>query len=129
MRSYSLRREAGKLNPLDVGKEDTIKEWEKDMFSMQKFVDGWESDYTGDSDWDGGLDLGDTDERSESDDADEDMEVVEDGAADENGEWEDVEPVAKPNIIQKRLKGFSDELTKAMGKMMIRELRNPPVEK
>ncbi|KAH6692878.1 hypothetical protein BKA61DRAFT_637651 [Leptodontidium sp. MPI-SDFR-AT-0119] len=129
---------AGKLNPKDLGKISPLKVWEDEGFSLRKFIEGWESDYSGeDSEEDWGTDSEFDDDDDDDDDDGESGDYVldhelEDGdvlSDDEGDEDEDKElvparatgqvPRIDPVEIIKKL-NYSKELQEAMAKTMSR---------
>ncbi|KAG4427609.1 hypothetical protein IFR05_016909 [Cadophora sp. M221] len=129
---------ADKLNPKDLGKISPLKVWEDEGFSLRKFIEGWESEYSGEDSEVDEMDLGtdsEFDDDEDDDDDDESGEFVldhelEDGDAlldDESGEDEDKEiiptratgevPRIDPVEIIKKL-NYSKELQEAMAKAM-----------
>ncbi|KAK0102680.1 hypothetical protein ONS95_006282 [Cadophora gregata] len=137
---------ADKLSPKDIGKISPLKAWEDEGFSFRKFVEGWESEYSGEDSEDDGMEW-DTEsglhsEDEEDDDSDgEDEDVLEPGAIlsdDHHSENEGLPlsesngkafsfPKADREEIISRLK-YSDGLKAAMLKNLKRpkaEERNP----
>lgn len=103
---FPEEREAQRLDPKEIGKISPLAAWEEEGFSMRKFIEGWESDYSGEDSED------DKDDYEEGD-SDDDEEMEDDDDAD----GQDVPRINPVDVIKKM--GYSDELQQAMEKMML----------
>ncbi|KAL2061188.1 hypothetical protein VTL71DRAFT_7461 [Oculimacula yallundae] len=131
--------EGGKLDPNDLGKISPLKVWEEEGFSLRKFIEGWESDYSGEED-----DEESDDEEDSEDDEDRkyllDHEYASDHEHEHDDEDEDEEredddehlALGLPNATRTRLTatevlnklGYSKELKDAMANAM--SIPKPP---
>ncbi|PVH81349.1 hypothetical protein DL98DRAFT_571218 [Cadophora sp. DSE1049] len=75
---------ADKLNPKDIGKISPLKAWEDEGFSLRKFIEGWESDYSGEDSEEDGMEWR-TDSESDGEDEEDDDDDFDD--EDEDGEY------------------------------------------
>jgi hypothetical protein len=123
---FPEERAQKKLDLLDVGKVEPIRIWEEEGFSMRKFVEGWESDYTDDSDWDA---LNSDEEWEDEDDAEEDSidgdKKMDNTEYDAKSDGKEATPGAVDIVRHMR---FSNELREAMEKLMIKD-KAPPKDR
>lgn len=131
---FPEERLAQGLDPLHIGKIEPLRVWEEEGFSLRKFIEGWESDYTDDEDEkelydDSGLD----EEDLVDGDAGEDFEDIKDeDLDDQEGDIQiatvdrsEHAPIDPGHSLQHM--PFSDELKDAMKRLSLKNPSNRPM--
>lgn len=131
---FPEERLAQGLDPLHIGKIKPLRVWEEEGFSLRKFIEGWESDYTDDEDEE---ELDDDVELDQEDlvddDGDEDFEDIEDEDHDNQEGDRDTAtvdrsehaPITPSDILQHM--PFSDELKNAMKRLSLKDPSSRPM--
>lgn len=119
---FPEERTGQRLDPSQIGKIEPISQWEESL-TFQRFIEGWESEYTEDTDGDSMELESDWDEEEEDFDDDENSgdESLEDIEDDQSGAELDkpTDPAITPNELMQRMP-WSDELKEAMRKLSLK---------
>lgn len=126
------------MDPLHIGKIEPLRVWEEEGFSLRKFIEGWESDYS-DEDFDEDEDGSEMDEEDvedlEDDDGDEDFEDIDEDHLEEQERDTQIAsfdkserpPITSGDILQHM--PFSDELKDVMKRLSLRDPSSRPMNR